>query len=362
MKKALKFALFFTIFSGIYGGMNYYVYRSVLQPYSISGLPLLGIRLLFWFLGSAYLINQFIKRKIHLPLLSYLGATWMGVLSIALTVYLLKDILIFILPVYQGAFNRWSLAFIILLTFLSTINVLRGPKVKHIQIQHKKLEREPLSLVLLSDVHLGMMTSEKWLGEVVDQVNGLKADFIVITGDLVDDSFEVVKRFVPIIKKMNSKYGTYAVAGNHEHYQGIEHFEKFLKASDITLLNNESLTLAEKINLIGLDDEAVTGGSLVHSTELVLQKCDPALFNVLLVHQPVGFPEAAKNGVDLQLSGHTHRGQIPPLNFLVHLVYKYAYGLSQIDDSYIYTTSGTGTWGPPMRLFSSSEIVKIQIN
>ncbi|GAB6086403.1 metallophosphoesterase [Alkaliphilus crotonatoxidans] len=363
IKRIIKYILFFGVFAIVYGGMNYYLYWNLTQVFLFEGYGLIALRLLFWLLGGAYLITQLIKRKRHLPGLSYLGAAWMGVLSISLTVFMLKDIILFFVPVSRQLAGRAAFGISGFLILLSLLNVSKGPKIKRVPIVHQKLKGKKASLVLLSDVHLGSMTTEAWLKGIVEKINQLKPDFVVITGDLVDDSFAAVEKFAPIMKNIKSRYGTFAVAGNHEHYQGIDNFIKFLEAADITLLNDQYYELANGINLIGIDDLGVSRfGGLQQRLEKIIKDCSKEQFNILLIHQPVGFHQAAEMGVDLQLSGHTHRGQIPPLNLLVYLFYPYAYGLKGFQDSFIYTTSGTGTWGPPMRLFSDCEIVFIEIN
>ena len=216
------------------------------------------------------------------------------------------------------------------------------------------------TIVQLSDIHLNLLRSEKWLSQIVDKTNNLKPDIIVITGDLIDSELGEVKRFSSILKNLKSKYGVYAVAGNHEFYARYEKFLALAKESNIIILKNEKVTVAGAIELAGIDDE--TGKRFSQSgsnLEKVLKDCDFRKPVILLSHQPDVFDEAVKFGVDLQLSGHTHAGQIPPMDLIVQFYFKYPYGLYRKNSSYIYTTSGTGTWGPPMRLFTRDEIVKI---
>ncbi len=363
VKQMIKYILFFSVFGIVYGAMNFYLYWSINEVFAFHPFALVILKVLFWLLGSAFLFSQMIKRRYRLPIVAYIGAAWMGVLSISLTIFFIKDLLLFFLPLNRQLAGQWAFWISTTLIGLSILNVYRGAEIKRVHITHKKHRGKKTSIVLLSDVHLGLLTSEKWLKEIVNRVNGLKADAVVITGDLVDDSYDVVERFAPIMKAMKSKYGTYAVAGNHEHYQGIDHFVRFLETADITLLNDEVQSLTEGINLIGIDDLGVSRvRGIEKRLKTLVKDCKPEQFNILLIHQPVGFRKAAKMGIDMQLSGHTHRGQVPPLNLLVYFFYPYAYGLRRYGDSYIYTTSGTGTWGPPMRLFSRCEIVAIEIN
>ena len=360
--RILGFLFFLTTFSTVYGGMNYYVYHNIIQGFSKIDSLATVVGIIFWIFGSAYLVGQLLKPRLYIPLLSYLGALWMGLLSISFTVFLIKDIILWFFPSEQN-FYLLSLLSIFFLVILSVVNVKKGPKIKKVAINHGKLKKEPLTIAHLSDIHLGIMTCESWLNQVVEQVNSIKADLVVITGDMVDDSFSKVEKFVPIMKNIKSKYGVFAIAGNHEYYQGIDNFQKFCREANIKELNDEALVLAERINLIGLSDKvALSNRTLEKQLVQILQGCDHSLYNILLLHKPVGFKLAAKLGIDLQLSGHTHGGQLPPLNIVVSMVFRYAYGLYTYNGSHIYTSPGTGTWGPPMRLFSESEIVSIQIN
>jgi uncharacterized protein len=212
----------------------------------------------------------------------------------------------------------------------------------------------------LSDLHLDFLKSDKWLKDIINKTNNINPDLIVITGDLIDNDLSKIQQFCESLKKLKSKYGVYAVTGNHEFYVGINEFIKVAQHSNIKVLRNEKETISDSIELIGIDDNTGKRFSEIGSDlKTALKNCDLKKPIILLSHQPDIFSEAVKNGVDLQLSGHTHAGQIPPMDLIVKFYFKYPYGLYHRNLSYLYTTSGTGIWGPPMRLFSRSEIVKI---
>lgn len=361
MKGFGRYLLFIVFFVTLYWGMNYFVFWN-LAPVLPRGLR--GVTaLIFWLMGSSFIILQFIKRKVRLPRLTYLSGAWMGFLALGITLYTIEMILESIVPQFEYVLDLGAAILLIVLTLLSLGRVWGGPKVKEITIQHPKLQGKPISLVHLSDVHLGLMTSKAWVEGLVKQVNDLKPDLVVFTGDLVDDAYEIVEEFAPILARLKSSLGSYAVAGNHEHYQGIENFYRFLDAAGIELLHNESKIIDQRINIIGIDDLGIQRGKtgLGKHFDTIVELCADQFFNLLLIHQPVGFKATAEKGVDLQLSGHTHRGQVPPLNPLIYFFYPDSYGLKKYGQSYLYVTSGTGTWGPPMRLFSDSEVVKITI-
>lgn len=359
MKRIVGFSLFLAVFIAIYGAMNYYVYLNIVGAFVLSSGLYLPIQVTIVVLALAYPAAQIIKARRPLPPLTYVGALWMGVLSIAIAIFALKDALSLVLPLQL---QTGAAATVLVLAPWAAYKAWREPKLKTIRIGHGK-RSQPLNIVHLSDIHLGTMTSAKWLKRVIEQVNSLDADLVVITGDLVEDSFAVVEEFVPLLGSLRAKHGVFAVSGNHEFYQGIEHFHKFCQAAGITVVDGEFIQVTDGVNLVGLDGQVTTAGKGFDAQlGQLLSAAQPGDYNVLLIHHPVGFGKAAKLGVDLQLSGHTHRGQILPFNLFVPLVYRYAYGLHALGDSHIYTSSGTGTWGPPLRLGSKSEIVRIEVS
>jgi predicted MPP superfamily phosphohydrolase len=250
---------------------------------------------------------------------------------------------------------------------LSSFALYRGtrpPRTRDIDIPMEGLapELSGFSIVQLSDLHLHRWTRAAWFDGVVERVNALSPDLIVITGDLIEDDINRCMRFIKALKRLRARNGVVAITGNHEFYIGIGNFQELCRRANITVLRNEMITLDQGLDILGIDDpaggmfkESVSG---LASTLAENKRTRPV---VLLLHRPLHFKEAVGMGVDLQLSGHTHAGQIPPMDLIVLLSYRYPYGLYRHQSSYLYTTCGTGTWGPPMRLFSQSEIVRIAL-
>src|SRR5262249_39462489 len=187
---------------------------------------------------------------------------------------------------------------------------------------------------------------------------------IFITGDLVDGSVEELADQVEPLGKLAARYGVYFVTGNHEYYSGVEEWCRHLPKLGIRVLRNERVSLGDaraSIHLAGRDDYGSSRAGASHGYDLdrALAGRDPERELVLLAHQPGGFDEAARKGVGLQLSGHTHGGQLWPFTEAVRHVYKHFAGLDREGDSQIYVSRGTGYWGPPMRLGAPAEITKI---
>ncbi|WP_192929598.1 metallophosphoesterase [Alkaliphilus serpentinus] len=362
LKRIMAFTIFFVIFFSIYGGMNYFVYTQLMNQFTLGGFIKLLIQLIFWLGGVSYVLGRLIRKFKYGFIVSYFGSIWMGILSISLFVLMIKEVLLYIINGYDYQINTIAFTLIPILSLVSITIAKKGPILKTIEIKYQKTMKNQLRIIHLSDIHLGLLTSKKWVNELVESCNGLEADLILITGDMVDDEYEKIKKFAPILKTLKAKVGVYAVSGNHEIYSGYEGFKRFCGDANIEVIDNKRIEL-EDITLIGVDDSSNRrGANANHQLKDLLTDSDSAKLHILLSHQPVKFREAVEAGIDLQLSGHTHRGQIPPLNFIVAIIFKYSYGVYRYKNSYIYTTSGTGTWGPPMRLFSNSELVKIEIS
>jgi hypothetical protein len=196
-------------------------------------------------------------------------------------------------------------------------------------------------------------------------VNALTPDVVAITGDLVDGSVEALREHVAPLAKLKAAHGVFFVTGNHEYYSGVDEWLDELRRLGIRVLRNESVTLsrgAAAVELAGIDDHA-SGRFPGHGPDLrrALKDRDPRRPVVLLAHQPVAVHEAAAFDVDLQLSGHTHGGQLWPWGYLVRLQQKYLNGLYRIGNTLLYVSCGTGYWGPPMRLGAPAEITELTL-
>jgi predicted MPP superfamily phosphohydrolase len=225
-------------------------------------------------------------------------------------------------------------------------------------------ELDGFSIVQLSDLHVGMTIDREFVQRVVDQANALKPDLVVLTGDLVDGRVEDLHDEAAPLGNLRSRHGTYAVTGNHEYYSGADPWLAALGAMGITYLRNQRISIgdgAASFDLAGVDDHSARGYK-GHGEDLAaaLDGRDRERAVVLLAHQPRQVRRAAKFGVDLQLSGHTHGGQIWPWHYLVRLQQGgLLAGRYQFDDTQLYVTRGCGYWGPPVRLLAPLEITRV---
>jgi len=230
-----------------------------------------------------------------------------------------------------------------------------------------------LRLVQLSDLHLGMLADSRFLRHVVEKSNALRPDLVVITGDLVDGSVETLGPDVEPLSGLRSRWGTLFVTGNHEYYSGADDWVEWLRARGIRVLMNERVALGDDglceepgrgpgLDIAGVTDFRAGHNHDGHAPDLAraLEGRDPDRELVLLAHQPRQVDEAAAAGVGLQLSGHTHGGQLWPFGSLVGLFQPYIHGLHRHGEmTQIYVSRGTGCWGPPMRVGAPAEIASV---
>jgi predicted MPP superfamily phosphohydrolase len=241
----------------------------------------------------------------------------------------------------------------------------RNLGVTRLEIPLKGLppEMDGFTIVQVSDLHYGMLMENGKLSRVVERVNELKPDLIVITGDLVDEGVSHMEEMAQPLKLLKSRHGVLAVTGNHEYYAGVNRAVAIMKSAGIEVLRNETKVLPSGLQILGVDDPTGSRrmGEPAADLEKQLSRLDREKPSILLSHQPIHFEKAASFGVGLQLSGHTHGGQLYPIIYLSRMIYPRTPGLHQIGESKLYVSRGAGTWGPPMRLGSPPEIVHIRL-
>jgi predicted MPP superfamily phosphohydrolase len=243
------------------------------------------------------------------------------------------------------------------------INGFSAPKITAVPLHIEGLNA-PLEIVQISDVHIGKTIGKQFLETVVAQINGLNADIVVITGDLIDLDAAHIGDVLDPLRAIQSTHGVYFVPGNHEYFHGIEGILAHLEGLHVKVLGNANVQVGG-INLVGVYD--VMGFRMKHALvpdiDAALTGHDPDLPTVLLAHQPKYVTHLKGNEpIDLIMTGHTHGGQIFPFGLLVLLDQPYLYGLVQhTARTKLFVSSGTGYWGPPIRVMAPSEIVKFSL-
>ncbi len=298
--------------------------------------------------------------------LEYLGACWLGVLFLLVVFLLLGDL--------ASGFGLWRAAAVparaaavsvaLLLAGVGLVQGHRPPAVERLEVPLANLppELDGLRLVQLSDLHLGTLLNHSWLEARLRQVEALRPDVIVITGDLVDGNARHVEELVPLLQRLRAPLGVLAVTGNHEFYAGLDRSVEVLRSAGYRVLRDEHVEVAPGLVVAGVDD--LTARRQFGLPHRVLERAlhrRPAGACVLLSHTPWLVKEANQLGVQLMLSGHTHAGQIWPFGYLVRLSYPYLAGLFPVGGMTLYVSRGTGTWGPRLRLWERGEITLLTL-
>lgn len=253
---------------------------------------------------------------------------------------------------------------------VSSLGVYRAftmPVITDVQVKLPGLPKalDGFTLLQLSDVHIGSVIRQRFIDEVVRHCASVKPDAVVMTGDLVDGSVEHLGETAARLMRMPSRYGTFFCTGNHDYYSGDVEWSAALEQMGVTVLRNRFVTVGDataSFDLIGVDDYgARREGHGGWDLEKAVAGRDPSRASVLLAHQPAGFEEVVKKGLGLQLSGHTHGGQLFPFTAGVKLAWKNSVGRYDEGNTALYVSRGTGFWGPPMRVGSPPEIVRVTL-
>ena len=373
--------VFFIIFVfSLYGGANYYIGKRIFQ----------GLNHLFRNINiKAYTIvitlialSVFIA-ILPLPLdvkkvMSWISYHWMGVFVYLLLLFLVSDLVIFLAKIFKIlpttmfqsiAFYR-SLIVVLLTVGVVGYGIYNANQIKYTSynIEMKKFSLEnDMKIVLISDLHLGSINSEKLLGDIVHGINNLKPDIVCMVGDIFNDNYNLIRnpdRAEELFRSIKATYGVYAVLGNHDGGKTLNEMIGFLERSNINLLNDEYVVIDERLVLVGrLDPSPIGGyGELSRKKDIseILTSLDINMPIIVMDHTPSNTQQYGRE-IDLVLSGHTHKGQLFPFNFITNAIFTVDYGHYQrdADSPHFIVTSGVSTWGPPIRVGTNNEIVSI---
>ncbi|WP_328540808.1 metallophosphoesterase [Streptomyces sp. NBC_00344] len=243
-----------------------------------------------------------------------------------------------------------------------TYGVLRGPRVKHVTVPLAKLPRSAhgFRIAVVSDIHLGPILGRPFAQRVVDTVNATQPDLIAVVGDLVDGSVAELGHAAEPLAQLSARHGSFFVTGNHEYYSGADAWVAEVRELGLHPLENDRVEIAG-FDLAGVND--VQGESQGEGPDFgkALGDRDRSRAAVLLAHQPIVIHDAVRHGVDLQLSGHTHGGQLFPGNYIAELANPTVAGLERYGDTQLYVSRGAGAWGPPVRVGAPSDITVVEL-
>lgn len=382
--RTISFIIFYSIVLSVYFLVNYYIFirgwHSLPAGSKVRNLYL-GI---FLFLSFSYIAGRILEGIWLGPPVNFLiwtGSFWLGAMLYFFLLLIIIDIvrlLNIVVPVIPAAWlgdivktrmilfvsTVATVSFIIIIAHLNTW----FPKINRVEIDldGKNSEMSFVSMVLVSDIHLGSLTPKNRIQKMVNRINSLEPDVIVLAGDILDEDVgPVIHRDLgSAIKNLSAPLGVYGVTGNHEYIGGIKEAADYLTSHGIFLIRDSVIKINNSFYLAGREDLNIDrfSGKTRMSVKKLLEQAGDDLPVILLDHQPFNLEKAAGAGVDLQLSGHTHHGQLWPFNFITRAVYSISRGYGEVDGMKVYVSNGIGTWGPPLRLGNRPEIVLIKIS
>lgn len=372
MRSVTTFIIFFSVVLMVWFLMNCYFYVLMKRFADISLKWRRYSLLLIIFCASSFILTFVFGRidcAIAAMISGYIGYSWLSFLFMFLVISLL--LLILALPI--SFFVRFSLVkkiifyssassalFIVIYGYYEAGNI----QIETLNISSPRLNysTKPIKIMQISDVHFSALTDTDMAQRIVAIADKIKPDLIVSTGDLLDPGMRNPEQIKKIMCRLQAPLGKYAVTGNHEYYAGIELSRNFTKEACFNLLENRAVKIREDISLVGFDDPHSPGYAGEAIEKMVFNNVAPSDFVLLLKHQPY-ISKSSKGQFDLQLSGHTHSGQIFPFTYMVKIVFKYIRGYYQLDGrSALYISRGTGTWGPPIRFLAQPEITVIELS
>lgn len=379
----IQYAIFFGIFFTVYAAINIYIGSRSWQAFGRFFPP--GSGIIYWaaftLLALSFIAGRFAEN--YLPgtlggLLTVIGSYWLAAMNYLFLTLVLIDIIRLLhrglnfipAPVMQHP-ELTGLAVVFLVTGIIIFGAwnARHPRLVHYDITIPKSagSLNELHLVVVSDIHLGKTIHNGRLLPLVQQINNLNPDLILLPGDTVEESVStfVEQNMSDSLRMLKAKYGTFAVFGNHEYIGGQpDDIHRHLQEAGITILRDEYREIAGSFQLVGRDYQHGErfGGAGRQELSQVMAGLDRSLPVIMLDHQPTNLKEGQEQGVDLQISGHTHLGQLFPLNIFTGLLFETDWGYLRKGDFQLIVSCGYGTWGPPIRVGNVPEIVDIDIH
>lgn len=377
MNSSIIFGVIFIVF--FYGGTNFYIGRRIFQWLSllfpnVNGTIYVGIYIFF---ASSLIIGYLPLPSIIKGIMRWIGAHWMGIFVYLLILFLVSDLVILLgsivkiipTPMPQDIRFYAGLVAILLTAGLVSYGIYNANHIEYASydIQTKETTFSAnMKIVLIADLHLGAVNSENRLESIVQGINNLKPDIVCIAGDIFNDDFNALRNHdetIDLLKSITATYGVYACLGNHDGGNTFSEMINYLEQGNIKLLNDEYVIIDERLALFGRVDPSPIGGfgelKRKDITEIITS-LDTNMPIVVMDHSPSNIEQYGRE-VDLVIAGHTHRGQIFPINLITNATFVVDYGHYQKDgDSpHVIVTSGVGTWGMPMRIGTNNEIVSI---
>ena len=379
--KLVGLIIFLLSFLALYGGLNLYGFLKARRALSLGAGASLFLMIFMVIMVFVPLLVRFFERQGFETVsrfLAFIGYFWMGLLFLFVSASLIIDFYQLLVYVAGLIFHRnfAGISFSPRISFFIPLIVcfvigLYGYfeairiKTEHVTIITPKIPKEAsgLRIAQISDVHLGLIVREERLKRILNQVKISDPDILVSTGDLVDGQMDDLSKLAGMLREIKPRYGKFAVTGNHEFYAGLGPSLEFTRQADFTILRGEGVNVSGLINIAGVDDPAdgQNNPSIKVSEKTLLSDFPHHYFTILLKHRPLLNKDAA-GLFDLQLSGHTHKGQVFPMTLFTRLSFPHLAGMFNLqNNAHLYVSRGSGTWGPPIRFLSPPEVTIIQL-
>lgn len=376
----LKYIPIFIIFIIVYGLLNYYVGKTTYK-YLNNYMPVNP--LFFWIFIStvalsyplSMIISRFSANSIT-DLLQVIGSYWMAYFMYSLILFPILYIINFALGKFNFYTNLQSkLVFIetiFILLFFAINGVLgyinaHSSYVNTIELNTADVSFEKtLNIVMVSDIHLGAIIENDRLSTMIDEINVLNPDVVLIAGDIIDTNIEPFLRnnMAKEFSKIKSKYGTFATLGNHDLMTSeTDKILSELNENNVTVLRDKAILIDNSFYIIGRDDASINNmDSKRKSLETIVSTLDNSLPKIVIDHTPTSLDESLAVNANLHFSGHTHSGQLMPANLITKRIFEIDHGYLNKENLHVVVSSGYGTWGPPLRIGSKSEIINVIID
>jgi predicted MPP superfamily phosphohydrolase len=381
--KYTGFYVFLTIVLTLYTVINLYIVIRGWQALPTGSWARPVFLILILLLILAYPLGRFLERMLDqsvFELLIKIGSYYLAFMVYAFFLVLFIDVIRVLNALFHFIPPSWRqpnsqvrlMAFcavgvaVLLITLIGAWNA-RNLRVRNLSLTISKTAHSPdqLRLVMVSDIHLGTIIHRSRLQRIVKLIDSQHPDLVLLVGDIFDEDVSSIieQDMASILIDLKSRFGVYAIPGNHEYYSGIDNAVNYLKQSGVTVLRDSTVNVGDCLYLIGRDDRTLNQfGGKRKSLAQLMEGVDPSYPIILMDHQPFNLAEAERNGVDLQLSGHTHHGQLFPFNLITKRVYELSWGYLQKGKTHFYVSCGAGTWGPPVRLGNVPEVVTIDLH
>ena len=381
--RSVQFLIFFSIVLLIYSLVNYYIYIRGMQALPVGMAFKNWYPWIFLFVSASYIFSRFLERIWISPVSSFftfIGSFWLAAMIYLLMAVLVIDLVrlvIYFLPnkpeILVNHYSDVKKYMFLVVIAVTGIVVLAGhinalnPRITRLDIKiHKKAgTMKTLHIAAASDIHMGTLVGPRRTAKLVRMLNERNADIILLAGDIVDEDLAPVIHYDlgRSLLKLKAPLGVYAITGNHEYIGGAEAAVKYLETHGIKMLRDTAVKINGSFYLAGRNDRDSKRFSSRERKPLdkVLEGVDSTFPVLLMDHQPFNLQQVADAGVDFQLSGHTHHGQLWPFNYITDAIYEVSWGYLKKGNSNFYVSSGYGGWGPPVRTGNRPEILDIYI-